>query len=148
MCLFSTFFFLCALQTLSWQMGSCRNSTLKEFEDGTHTPKMGTWESFGTLKNSEFDCKGQNTLPWGVLYTFEKVLKCKCRKWPRMSHSDIYNISYGRKKGRESNWQFDSRPLKVRNRPDTSVCRSSATHHWKALKESYKFALDLIQSEV
>jgi len=24
------------------------------------------------------------------------------------------------------------------------VCKRSATHHWKALKESYKFALDLI----
>jgi hypothetical protein len=29
-----------------------------------------------------------------------------------MSHSDIYNPSYRLKKGRESNWQFDSRPLK------------------------------------
>jgi hypothetical protein len=71
-------------------------------------------------------------------------LKCRCRKWPRMSHSDICSTSYGRKKGRESNWQFDSRPLKVRNRPDPSVCRWSATHCWKALEESYKFASDLI----
>ncbi len=30
-----------------------------------------------------------------------------------MSHLDICNTSYGRKKGRESNWQFDSRPLKI-----------------------------------
>jgi hypothetical protein len=52
--------------------------------------------------------------------------------------------NYGKKKGRESNWQFDSPPLKVRNRPDSSVCRWSATHHWKALKESYKFASNLI----
>jgi hypothetical protein len=59
-------------------------------------------------------------------------------------HLDIYNTSYGRKNGRESNWQFDSRPLKVGNRPDPGVCRWSATHHWKALKESYKFALDLV----
>jgi hypothetical protein len=71
-------------------------------------------------------------------------LKCRCRKWPRMSHLDIYNISYGKKKGRESNWQFDSRPLKVGNRPDPGVCRWSATHHWKALKKTYKFSLDFI----
>jgi hypothetical protein len=41
----------------------CRNSTLKECEDDTHTPEMWTWESSETLKNLEFDCKGQNTLP-------------------------------------------------------------------------------------
>jgi hypothetical protein len=61
-----------------------------------------------------------------------------------MSHLDICNTSYGQKKGWESNWQFDSRPLKVGNRPNPSVLRESATHHWKVLKESYKFALDLI----
>ncbi len=44
----------------------------------------------------------------------------------------------------ELNWQFDSRPLKVGNRLDPGVCRWSATHRWKALKESYKFALDFI----
>jgi hypothetical protein len=54
------------------------------------------------------------------------------------------STSYGKKKGRELNWQFDSRPLKVRNRPDLGACRWSATPHWKAIDENYKFALDLI----
>jgi hypothetical protein len=36
------------------------------------------------------------------------------------------------------------RPLKVGNRSDPGVCRWSATHCWKALKESYKFAWNLI----
>jgi hypothetical protein len=116
-------------------------------EDETHTPKSGNLESFGTPKNSELDCKGQNTLYWGVLYIVEKILKCRCPKCPRMSHLDIYNTSYGQKKGRESNWQFDSQPLKVGNRPDLGVCRWSATHCWKALEESYKFASDLILIE-
>jgi hypothetical protein len=40
----------------------CYNPTLKECEDDTHTPKMGTWESFGTPENSELDCRCQNTL--------------------------------------------------------------------------------------
>jgi hypothetical protein len=71
-------------------------------------------------------------------------LKCKCPKWPRMSHLDICNTSYGRKKGWESNWQFDSRPLEVGNRPDSGACRWSATHPWKDLEESYNFGLDLI----
>jgi hypothetical protein len=113
-------------------------------EDETRTPKSGNLESSGTPKTSELDCRGQNTSPWNFFYTVWKVLKCKCRKWPRMSHLDICSISYGWKKGRESNWQFDSRPLKVRNQPDPGVCRWSATHCWKAIEERYKFFLDLI----
>ncbi len=104
------------------------------------------WE-LGVLRdpeNSELDCRGQNTLHWGVLYTIGKVLKCKCQKWPPMSHSNICSTSYGRKKGQESNCQFDSWPLKVGNRPDPGVCRWSVTHHWKALEENYKIASDLI----
>jgi len=57
-----------------------------------------------------------------------------------MSRLDICSISYGQKKS----WQFDSRPQEVGNQPDPGVCRWSATHHWKALEESYKFASDLI----
>jgi len=113
-------------------------------EDEIRTPKSGNLEPFETPEISELHCKGQNTSPWSVLYTVEKVLKCRCRKWPCMNHSDICSTSYGRKKGQESNWQFDSWPLKVGNWPDPVVCKWSATHHWKAPKESYKFALDLI----
>jgi len=114
----------------------------------THIPENGTWESSGTPKYLEHNCRGQNTLHWGVLYTIGKVLKCRCPKWPRMSHLDICNTSYGRKKGQESNWQFDFRPLKVGNRPDFSVCRWSETHHWKALKDSYNFGLNLVPIRV
>jgi hypothetical protein len=116
-------------------------------EDETHTPKSGNLESSGTPENSELEFRGQNTSHWGVLYTIKKVLKCRCPKWPRMSHLDIYSSSYGQKKGRESNWQFDSRPLKVGNRPESDVCRRSAKWRWKALKESYKIASDLIPIE-
>jgi hypothetical protein len=35
----------------------CRNPTLRECEDETHIPKMGTWESSGTSESSEFDYK-------------------------------------------------------------------------------------------
>jgi hypothetical protein len=105
---------------------------------------MGTWESTETPKISEFDCKGQNTLHWSVIYIIGELSKLRCRKWARMSHLDICNTSYNKKKGQESNWQFDSRPPKVGNRPDPEACKWSATCHWKALNESYKFALSLI----
>jgi hypothetical protein len=85
--------------------------------DETHIPKSGDLESSRTHKNSELDCKGQNTSHWGVLYINGQVLKGKCPKWPHMSHLDICNPSYGQKRAKSQNKQFDSRPLKVRNRP-------------------------------
>jgi hypothetical protein len=48
------------------------------------------------------------------------------------------------KEGLESNWEFDSRPLKVGNRPDFLACRWHATYCWKVVNERYNFALDLI----
>jgi hypothetical protein len=116
----------------------------EECEDKTHTPEMGTWESAEIPETLEFDCRGQNTSHWGFLYIMGNISKHRCRKWVRMSHLDIYNTSYGKKKRRESNWQFDSRPPKVGNWPDPEECRWSATCHWKALDKNYKFALNLI----
>jgi hypothetical protein len=45
-------------------------------------------------------------------------------------------------------WQFDSWPLKVGNRPDSGVCRWSATHHWKAFDKSYNFGFDFVPIRV
>jgi hypothetical protein len=83
--------------------------------------KPNTWkswelESSGTPECSELDSKGQNTSHWGVLGVIGKILKRRYRKWLRIGHLDICSPSYGQKKGQESNWQFDFRPLKVRNR--------------------------------
>jgi hypothetical protein len=82
-------------------------------EGEAHIPKSGNLESSGTPENSELQLKGQNTSHWDVLGVIGKVLKCRCLNWPRIGHLDICSPSYGQKKGRESNWQFDSRPLKV-----------------------------------
>jgi hypothetical protein len=71
-------------------------------------------------------------------------LKRRYRKWPRIGHLDICSPSYGQKKGRESNWQFDSRPLKVRNRPFPDLRIKSALRRWKDLDEGYKFGLDCV----
>jgi len=79
-------------------------------------------------------------MSYGVLYIIEKILEHKCLKWVRIAHLDIWNTSYGQKKGRESNCQFDSRPEKVGNRPDLLVFRQRATYRWKALDKSYNFA--------
>jgi hypothetical protein len=113
-------------------------------EGEAHTLKSGKLESSGTPENSELDCRGQISSHLSDLGVIGKVLKCRCPKWPRMSHLDIWNSSYGQKKGRESNWQFDSRPLEVGNRPLPEVRWQSATWRWKALEESYNFGSDLV----
>jgi hypothetical protein len=106
--------------------------------------KWGLGSPSGLPKLQSSIARVKTPRPWGVLHIIEKLPKCRCRKWPRMSHLDICSTSSGQKKGRESNWQFDSRPLKVRNWLDPGVYRESVTHRWKALKENYKFVSDLI----
>ncbi len=89
---------------------------LEKCEDDTHIPKMATWESSETPEISEFNCRGQNTSPWSVLHAIGKLLKCRCRKWPRMSHLDICSISYGKKKGRVAVW-FSTTKSRESTRP-------------------------------
>ncbi len=108
-----------------------------------HTPKWAPTlgvESQWTAKSSKGNCRGQNSLDWKVLYIFEKILECRCLKWVCMTHLDNQNTSYGQKKGQESNCQFDSRPLKVRNRLNIFACRWHATYQWKDLDKGYNLA--------
>jgi hypothetical protein len=106
--------------------------------------KVGDLESSGTPECSGLDSKAQNTSHWGVLGVIGKVLKRKYRKWPRIGHLDICSPSYGQKKGQESNWQFDPRPLKFRNRHLLDIRFESATWRWKDFDEGYNFGLNLI----
>jgi hypothetical protein len=115
-----------------------------KWEDETLTPKVRDLESSGTPECLVLDSKAQNTSHRGNLSVIGKVLKRRYRKWPRIGHLDIYSPSYGQKKGRESNWQFDSRPLKVKNRPLPDLRIESATRRWKDLDEGYNFDLDLV----
>ncbi len=104
-----------------------------ESENWTFTlpSELPLWESDSRwiLESSKNDCKGQNPFDWRVPYSIGKLLELKCLKWARMTHLDIWNTSYGQKKSQESNWQFDSRPLKVRNLLDFLACRWRATYH-------------------
>jgi hypothetical protein len=47
-------------------------------------------------------------------------------------------------KGQKSNWQFDSRPLKVGNRPLSDIRFECATWRWKDLNKGYNFGSDLV----
>jgi len=114
-----------------------------------HFGQVWGWNShfhswgFGVLRDSRrFRAwlQGSKHLTFGCLGVIGKILKCRCPKWPRMSHLDICSPSYGQKKDRE----FDSRPLKVRNQPNPDVCWANATWRLKGLEESYKIGSDLV----
>jgi hypothetical protein len=105
---------------------------------------VGSWSPKWTPKSSKRNCRGHNSLPWRVLYIIGKLLKRRYLKWARVAHLDISNTSYGQKTCWESNWQFDSRPLKVGNRPDFLACRWHTTYHWKDLDKGYNLSLNLI----
>jgi hypothetical protein len=107
------------------------------FHFGSCSPK---W----TLESSKGHCRGQNSLDWSVFYIIGKLLKFRCLKWARLTHLGTCNINYGQKKGWELNWQFDFRPLKVKNRLDFHACRWHVTYHSKAFDEGYNFACDFI----
>jgi hypothetical protein len=104
-----------------------------------NTSKVANLESSETSECSELDSKAQNTSHWGVFDVIGKVLKRRYRKWPRIGHLDIFSPSYWQKKGHESNWQFDSRPIKVENQPLPDIRFESATWRWKDLDEGYNF---------
>ncbi len=74
-------------------------------------------ESRWIPKFSASNYRGQNSMDWGFPYIIEKLLERRYLKWDCMTHLETSNTSYSQKKGRESNWQFDSRPLKVENHP-------------------------------
>jgi hypothetical protein len=122
--------------------------SMGEWENWTSTlpSELPLWElkSQWTPKSSNSDCRGQNPLNWGVLYIIEKLLKLRCLKWACMTNLEIWNISYGQKKGQESNCQIDSQVLKVGNRPDFLMCRWRATYQWKDFDEGYNFVSYLI----
>ncbi len=105
---------------------------------------VGSWSPERTFESSERNFRGQNSLLWRVIYIIRKLLKFRCLKWALIAHLDIWNTSYGQKKGWESNWQFDSRPLKVGNWPNSLACKQRATYRWKSLDEGYNFSLNCI----
>jgi hypothetical protein len=121
---------------------------VREYEGvNPHTPKTIPTLRDGVpmdSKNFRERFQGSKLNDLWHFYIIGKLLELKCLKWAHIAHLDIWNTSYGQKKGRESNCQFDSQPQKVGNRLDLLGCRGRATYGWKALNESYNFALDHI----
>jgi hypothetical protein len=96
-------------------------------------------ESRWTPECSESDCKGQISMVGGVIHIIENLLRHRCLKWVRMTHLDIWNTSYSQRKGRESKWQFDSRPLKVIRFPCVQAsCDILLKRSWQGLQLCFR----------
>jgi len=122
----------------------CHNPTLAKC--GGEAQHSQSW-GFGVLRDSRMFRvwqQGPKHLALRCLGVIEKVLKRRYRKWPLIGHLDICRPSYGQKKGRESNWQFDSQPLKVENRPLPDLRMESAIWRWKDLDKGDNFGSDLV----
>ncbi len=112
--------------------------------EAQHLEKLGIWSPPGLLNVQSSTKRGKTPGIRDVLGVVGKVLKRRYRKCPRIGNSDICSPSYGQKKGWESNCQFDSRTLKVRNRRLFDIRIGSAIQRWKDLDEGYNFGSDLI----
>jgi len=113
-------------------------------EDETHIPKVGSWSPPGLSKTQSSSSRVKTPHIEMLFISIE-------RSWSVDAQNVLACVIWtstaqvmGKRKGRESNWQFDSRLLKVRNRPLPDVCWKSATQRWKALEESYNFGSYLI----
>jgi len=126
---------------LGWRprQRGCKVASQEEAHECKQLP-LWEMEFQWTPKTSKNNFRGQNSISCGIIYIIENLLERRCLKWARISHLDIWNTSYGQKKGRESNCQFDFWLEKIGNQPDLLVCRQGATYHWKAFDESYNFA--------
>jgi len=94
-------------------------------------------ESWWTPETSESDLKGQNLMACGVLYNIGKLLERRCQKGLALLiwTSETQVMAKRRVESQIGN-------EKVKNRPDLLSCRQRATYRWKALNESYNFALE------
>jgi hypothetical protein len=107
-------------------------------------PKLGFW-SPPRLSKFQSSIAGVKTPCIGMFFTsLESYWSVDVKNGLALAIWISVAQVMAKRKGGGSNWQFDSRPLKVGNRLDPSACKWSVTHHWKYLEESYKFDLDLI----
>jgi len=132
--------------TLNWHfVQNCRNPTLAKCGgEAQHLETVRIWSPPGLPNVQSSTARPKTPRIGGVLGVIGKVLKLRYQKCPRILDLEFCKLSYGQKKGRESNWQFDSWPLKVGNRPVPDVRFGSAIRRWKDLDEGYNFGSDLV----
>jgi hypothetical protein len=123
----------------------CCNPTLAQCGgEAQHLEKVRIWSPPGLPNVQSSTARPKTPRIEVFLMSLERSWNVDVEKWPRIGHLDICSLSYGQKKGRKSNWQFDSRSLKVGNRPLLDLWIESAIRRWKDLNAGYKFGSDLV----
>jgi hypothetical protein len=113
-----------------------------------HTPKWTPIVGVGVTNGFP---NFQNTIVRAKTHQFEKFFISSENYWNLDVYNELASPIWTSEtqvmiiiKSRESNWQFDFWPLKVRNWPDFLVCKRHVTYRWKAFDKGYNFVLDLI----
>jgi hypothetical protein len=70
--------------------------------------------------------------------TIGKFLTYKCLKWLHIVHLNLKCMNYNKKKGHESNWEFDSQPQFPLEQGSSDLWLGHAIHHWKDHFEGYE----------
>jgi hypothetical protein len=103
---------------------------------------FGNWSPGGLPNLQKAITKVKTPRIKDFFYIIEKLLKCRCLKWARMTHLDICNTSYGKKKGQESKLAIWFPTTKVENQPD--FVRASGV--WHAVGKISTRATTLLQT--
>jgi hypothetical protein len=124
----------------------CRNPTLAKCGgEAQHLEKVRIWNPLG-LPNVQSSTARPKAPRIGVfLVSLKSSWSVDIENGLALAiWTSVAQVMGKKKKGRESNCQFDSRPLKVGNRhlPDLGI--ESAIRRWKDDDEGYKFGSDLV----
>ncbi len=79
--------------------------------------------------------------------TIKNFLKCRCLKCTCIVHLDLIWMSYDKKKGRKSNYKFDSRPPILWKQGSNEVWLERAIHHWKDILKGYNILSSYFQKK-
>jgi hypothetical protein len=70
-----------------------------------------------------------------------KVLKCRCLKGLLIVHLDVIDMSHDKKKGQESNWEFDSWSQIPTKQGSNKIRLGHVIHHWKIFLKAIRYYL-------
>jgi hypothetical protein len=104
--------------------------------------------SCGSCECLEPWLKRQTSAKLGYQGTIKHVLKHRCLKWPCIVHLNLICMSYDQKKGRESNWEFDSRPQIPGKKGPNEVWLRRAIHHCKGLLRAIRYFLHIFKTNL
>jgi len=90
----------------------------------------------------------QTSTKLGPQETMRKVMKRKCLWWPHIVHLNLICMSYNQKKGRKSNWEFDSQPRIPWKQRSNEVRLGHALHCWKDFLRAIRYFFHIFKTNM